>query len=124
MFNILSKHTLSSAEEAGWFTDYAKYVLYNKINARKEYISVIKAFYSSIIKSCILRITLDPRYNLGIHKPLYIMLDYEAKEMNRSGQHFEESLSDKGKFIQWIHNNEVLAFYPDNNIMHLLAQKL
>lgn len=118
MFNILSKQTLSTQEQAEWFAKFTKFVLYEKINARKEYISAIKAFYNSASKSCILRITLDKKYSLGNDgRPLYIMLDYRSKEMTHSGINFEKSISDNDKTVQWIQNNEVLVFYPDNVIM-------
>jgi len=125
MFNILNKNSFATPQEAEWFATYARHVLYEKINARKEYISVIKAFYNSSIKSTILRITLDIKYHLDIqNQPLYIMLDYNAREMSRSGHNFESSISDKDRSIQWIHNNELLTFYPDNNIMSVLSKKL
>ena len=124
MFNILTKHTLAKPEQAEWFVRFSKHFLYEKLNARKEYISAIKAFYNSPIESCILRITLEKKYQLDGQTPLYIMLDYNSKEMSNSGRNFESSISDKDKFINWIHNNEVLVFHPDNVIMDLLSKKL
>lgn len=125
MIGLFSKYTLSNTQQAEWFAKYARYVLYEKINARKEYISAIKAFYNSVIESCILRITIDEKYALGSKdQPLYIMLDYKNKEMSHSGRNFESSISDKDASVQWIHNNELLTFYPDNNIMSVLSKKL
>lgn len=124
MIDLFNKRNLSLPEQAEWFAKYTIYVLYEKINARRDYISSIKAFYNSSIQSCILRITFDEKCHTNSKEPLYLMLDYTTKEMSNSGRHFESSISDKDKYINWIQNNEILEFYPDNNIMSILTKKL
>lgn len=121
----LTKNRKSDPKQAEWFANHTPNFLYGKLNIRKEYISIIKAYYNPTIQSCILKITFNKEYTLGMNNPpLYIMLDYKSKEMSNAGINFENTISDKDKTIQWIHNNETLVFYPDNGIMHLLTKTL
>jgi hypothetical protein len=125
MNETVSNIIFSDQAQSEWFAKKALQILYSDVRFSHDQISVIKAYYNETVKSSIIRVKFGKRSSLSFTDSFhYFLLDFRIKEKRFEGTDFENSISDKESFVVWINDNEVLTFYPDNNIMSLLASKI
>jgi hypothetical protein len=98
--------------------------LQSKLHTQKTHISTIKVYYNNKTISCIVRVKFDNQYVKELPDDyFYFFINCYQRDITIYGQKLQESLSVKENCIIWIHENNVLTYYPERGIMDNLSKQ-